>query len=174
MARKKSTASQKSAASRGAEISNQLENAFLAGLGALSHPQDIRSTSFEALVEKGETFRKKATSKTEELIDDVQEALREMSDDAQSRATGLLDQVRDSSRLDKLNSAFDARVAGAMDRLGVASKRDLDNLNRKLNKILKAVEGEKAPAKKASGKTVAKKKTAKRSGRSVAKKPAKK
>ena len=69
MAKQKSTANKKSAAGRTAEISNQLENAFLAGLGALSHPQDIRSNSFEALVEKGETFREKATNKTEELID---------------------------------------------------------------------------------------------------------
>ncbi len=134
MTKQESTTNQKSAAGRTAEISHQLENAFLAGLGALSHPQDIRSNSFEALVEKGETFRKKATNKTEELIDDVQAALRGMGEDAQSKATGLLDQVRDSSKLDKLNSAFDARVAGAIDRLGVARKQDINGLNRKLNR----------------------------------------
>jgi len=172
MAKQKTTSSKKTAASRGAEISSQLENAFLAGLGALSSPQEIRSNSFESLVKKGETFRKKATSKTEELIDDVQEALREMSEDAQSKATGLLDQVRDSSKLDKLNSAFDARVAGAMERLGVASKRDVDSLNRKLNKILQAVEERKAPAKKAA-KKAAKKKTAKKKTTRASKKAAK-
>lgn len=169
MAKQKSTASKKSAAARTAEISGQLENAFLAGLGALSNPQDIRSDNFEALVKKGEKFRKKATNKTEALIDDVQEALRDMSEDAQSKATGLLDQVRDASKLEKLNSAFDTRVAGAIDRLGVARKRDIDSLNRKLNKILKAVEGEKAPV-KAAAKRTTKKKAAKRSSRKVAKK----
>ena len=169
MAKQKSTTSRKSAAERTAEISGQLENAFLAGLGALSNPQDIRSDSFDALVAKGEKFRKKATNKTEALIDDAQEALRDMSEDAQSKATGLLDQVRDASKLQKLNSAFDTRVAGAIDRLGVARKQDIDSLNRKLNKILKAVEGEKAPA-KAAAKRTAKKKTAKRSSKKVAKK----
>ena len=66
--------------------------------------------------------------------------------------------MRDASQLDKLNSAFDSRVAGAMDRLGVASKRDLDALNRKMDKILKAVASNKETAKRSSKKKVSKKK----------------
>lgn len=161
MAKQKTQSKQKGKSSRTAEIADQLEHAFLAGLGALTSPQDLSNKNFESLVKKGESFRKKATNKTEELIDDVQDAIRQMSDDAQSKATGLLDQVRDSSKLDKLNSAFDSRVAGAMDRLGVASKRDLDKLSRKLDKVLKAVEGSKAPA-KATAKRPARKKVAKK------------
>lgn len=162
MAKQKTQSKQKGKSSRTAEIADQLEHAFLAGLGALTSPQEIGNKNFESLVKKGESFRKKATDKTEELIDDVQEAIRQMSDDAQSKATGLLDQVRDSSKLDKLNSAFDSRVAGAMDRLGVASKRDLDKLNRKLDKVLKAVEGSKATARRPARKKVAKKKVTKK------------
>ena len=148
---------------RPAEIADQLEHAFLAGLGALSNPQKIGSESFESLVEKGESFRKKATARTEGLLDDVQEAIREMAGDAQSKASGLLDHVRDASNLDKLNSAFDSRVAGAMSRLGVASKKDIESLNRKMDKVLKTLEEKKGPAK-------AKPRTRKK----VAKRPAKK
>jgi poly(hydroxyalkanoate) granule-associated protein len=115
--------------------------------------------TFESLVKDGEKFRKEASKKTEKLIDEVEDSVREMMDDAESKAEGLLDRVRDRSGLDKLQSAFDKRVAGAMDRLYVPSKNDIDKINRKLDKILKAIEpkakkpaARKAPAKKAPAK----------------------
>jgi hypothetical protein len=64
-----------------------------------------------------------------------------MTSDAQSKATGLIDQVRDTSKLDKLHDVFDSRVADAMERLNVPTKKDVDTLNRKLNKILKELDG---------------------------------
>ena len=159
-------------------IAEQLEDAFLAGLGALSNAQKAGEKTFDSLVKQGEQFRKKTTKRTESLIDNVQDAIREMSDDAQSRATGLLDQVRDKSNLRKLQSAFDTRVADAMDRLNVPSKNDMDKINRKLNKIVRMLDekpkkaavkkarpakkvARKAPAKKASKKRVSKKKVSK-------------
>lgn len=152
-----------------AEVADQLEHAFLAGLGVLSEPQKIGSENFESLVKKGESFRKKATARTEELIGEVQGAIRDMTGDAQSKAEGLLDQVRDASKLDKLNSAFDSRVAATMKSLGVASKKDVAALERKMDKILKAMEADKAPT-KAKPRATAKRKTRKK----VAKRPAKK
>jgi poly(hydroxyalkanoate) granule-associated protein len=119
-------------------------------------------------VKEGEKFRKKTTSKTESLIDDVQDAIRDMADDAQSKATGLLDQVRGNSKLEKLQGAFDTRVADAMDRLNVPSKNDIDAINKKLNKIIRLLNEDgkpavkKAPARKRTAKkTAAKKKAAK-------------
>ena len=160
-------------------IAEQLEDAFLAGLGALSNAQKAGEKTFDSLVKQGEQFRKKTTKRTESLIDNVQDAIREMTDDAQSRATGLLDQVRDKSNLRKLQSAFDTRVADAMDRMNVPSKNDMDKINRKLNKIVRMLDeqprkatakkarpakkiAKKAPARKASTKKVSKKKLAKR------------
>ena len=146
------------------EVAEQLEQAFMAGLGALSGAQKKGAERFDALVEEGEKFRKKATSKTESLIDDVQESIREMTDDAQSRATGLLDQVRDRSKLDKLQSAFDTRVADEMDRLNVPSKNYIDAINKKLNKIIRLLDEKGKPAanKKATRKRTAKKPAAKK------------
>ena len=88
-------------------------------------------------------------------------AVRDMAGDAQSRATGLLDQVRDKSQLNKLQSAFDTRVADAMDRLNVPSKNDIDAINKKLNKIIRLLDEQ--------GKPAAKKKTTRKR---AAKKPA--
>lgn len=167
MAGKKSTKKQKDSDTRVGEITEQLEHAFMAGLGALSDAQKKGAKTFDALVKEGEKFRKKTTSKTETLIDDVQDAIRDMAGDAQSKATGLLDQVRDKSRLDKLQGAFDARVADTMDRLNVPSKNDIDALNRKLNQIIRLLKDQdksaakpKATRKKTTKKTATKKKAA--------------
>ena len=179
MAAKKRTTKRKVNVKKGTEITEQLEQAFLAGIGALSNAQKAGEKTFESLVKQGEAFRKKTTKKTESLIDDVQEAIRDMSGDAQSKATGLLDQMRDKSNLRKLQGAFDSRVADAMDRLNVPSKNDIDKINTKLNKILRAVESKpKAPVKKAAApakRKTAKRKTAKKVTRKTAKKaPARK
>lgn len=164
MAGKKSTRKQKDSDTRAGEIAEQLEHAFLAGLGALSDARQEGAKKFDSLVKEGEKFRKKTTNKTESLIDDVQDAIRDMADDAQSKATGLLDQVRDKSRLDKLQGAFDSRVADAMDRLNVPSKNDIDAINTKLNKIIRLLneQGKPAAKKKATRKAAAKKPAAKK------------
>lgn len=154
------------------KVAEQFEDAFLAGLGALSNAQKAGAKTFDSLVKQGEAFRKKTTKRTESLIDDVQAAIREMNEDAQSKATGLLDQVRDKSNLKKLNRAFDSRVAGAMDRLHVPSKNDVDAINKKLNKILKLLETKPKAAPKAKAKPKAKPKAKAR--KKVAKAPAKK
>lgn len=176
MAKKKVKTKQKVSEKK---VTEQFEDAFLAGLGALSNAQKAGAKTFDSLVKQGEAFRKKTTKRTESLIDDVQAAIREMNEDAQSKATGLLDQVRDRSNLKKLNRAFDSRVAGAMDRLHVPSKNDVDAINRKLNKILKLLEAKpktKVKAKKATPKAKAapKAKTRKKVAKAPAKKTAKK
>jgi poly(hydroxyalkanoate) granule-associated protein len=160
MAKKESKAKQ-----RVNEFTEQLDNVFLAGLGAFANAQKMGSETFESLVKDGEKFRKEASKKTEKLIDDVQDSVRDMRDDAEERAEGLLDRVRDRSKLNKLQSAFDKRVADAMDRMNVPSKNDIDQINRKLNKILKSVETKaKKPA--AKKKTASKKATTKKTAAS--------
>lgn len=157
------------------EIGDNLEHAFLAGLGALSNAQKKGAETFDSLVKQGEDFRKKASKKTESLIDDVQETIRDLSGDAQDKASGLFEQVRGKSRLHKLQGAFDARVADTMDRLNVPSKNDIDAINRKLNKIIRLLDEQKKPAakqkaaKKAAPKPAAKRKVSKKT---TARKPA--
>jgi len=157
------------------EIAGQLESAFVAGLGALADAQKRGAASFDSLIKEGEKFRKKATSRTENLIDDVQGTIREMADEAQSKATGLLDQVRDKSKLDKLQSAFDTRVADAMDRLNVPSKNDIEAIHRKLDNIIRLLKEQEKPAAKkaATRKTTAKKPAAKKRAARTVKKTAK-
>lgn len=159
--------------SKAGEIAEQLEHVFLAGLGALSNAQKAGVKTFDALVKQGEDFRDETSKKTESLIDDVQGAIRGMTSDAQSKATGLLDQVRDVSSLDKLHDVFDSRVQGALDRLNVPSKKDFDAINRKLNKILKELDGKATTASK-KPRATAKRKTAAKPAKAEPKKVVKK
>ena len=164
MAGKKSTKKQTDTEVTANDLAGQLENAFMAGLGALADARNEGVKRFESLIKEGEKFRRKTTDRTETLIDDVQGTIREMADDAQSKASGLLDQVRDKSRLDKLQSAFDTRVADTMDRLNVPSKNDIDSINRKLNKIIRLLNEQDKPAakKKSKKKKTASKRTTKK------------
>ncbi len=150
----------------GNEFSQQLENVYLAGLGAFANAQKMGTETFDALIKDGEKFRKEASKRTERLIDEAQSNLREMGEDAQDRAEGLLDRVRERSKFDKLQGAFDKRVADTMDRLNVPSKNDIDKINKKLNKILRSIEAQGKPAttkrKTASKKTASKKTSSKK------------
>lgn len=99
-----------------------------------------------------------------------------MAHEAQTKATGLLDQMRETPQMERLQSIFDSRVDSALSRIGVASKHDIDELNAKLDKLLKvAGKSEPATKKKSAKKKVAKKKAAKKkvSKKKVSKKAAK-
>ncbi len=61
------------------EVAEQLEHAFLAGLGAMANTQKAGSKAFEALIEQGKSFRKETSNKTESLIDEVQDAILRLS-----------------------------------------------------------------------------------------------
>ncbi len=153
MVAKKGKAKQKGKDKMVYEVREQLENAFLAGLGAFANAQEAGEKRFDKLVKEGEKFRKKTSRKTESLIDDVQDAIREMTDDAQSTASGLMKQVRGEARRNQLTEIFDKRIASAMKRLQIATKKDVDGINRKLNKIEKMVEKQQlVAAKKAAPK----------------------
>ena len=175
MAKRKTSSKKKDSDRRTNAVAEQLEHAFLAGLGAMANTQKAGSKAFEALVEQGKSFRKETSNKTESLIEDVQDAIRGMADDAQSNASGLLHQMRDTTQMEKFQSVFDSRVASALDRIGVASKKDLDALNAKLDKVLKPVQKKRTAKKtaKKTGKKIAKK-APKKAAKKVAKKPAKK
>ena len=147
------------------ELKQQLENVFLAGLGALANAQKMGTETFDALVKDGKKFRKEATKKTDKLIDEAESDLRELGDEVQEKAEGLLDKLRGRTNVGKLQSAFDKRVADTMDRLNVPSKNDIDKINKKLNKILRVIEAQGKPTttkrKTAPKKTVSKKAPAK-------------
>jgi len=153
----------------GADISHQLENVFLAGLGALSTVTEVSAKTFDSLVDQGEDYRKNATKKTEKIIGEVEQAVRGATENAQSKASGLFEQVRDTSKVDRLQKVFDDRVDDALKRLRVPSQRDIKALNAKLDKIIRLVDPK--PAKPAAKKSAAAKKPKVAKKTEAAKKP---
>ena len=148
------------------DVSEQLEQAFLAGLGALANAQKAGSKAFDKLVEQGKSFSRQTTDKSEELIDDVQSAIRSMASGAQSRASGLLEQMRETPQVEKIQGVFDARVADTLNRLGVASKQDIEALNDKLDRLVGTYAKKKRTAQKK--RAVTKKRSAKKAARKAA------
>ena len=167
-AAKKETNEQNTSATE--ELTESLEKVFLAGLGALSTATDFSAKTFESLVDQGQAYRKAASAKTEKLIEEVQDAVKDVTGGAQERATGLIDQVREqsNSNVTRLQDVFDSRVEGALRRLQVPTRSDIEALNEKLDTLIKLAEaGSKKPAAK---KTASKKATTRKT--KVAKKTA--
>lgn len=164
MANRKKTANSKNQN----DVTEQLEQAFLAGLGALANAQKAGSKAFDKLVEQGKSFSRQTTHKSGDLIDDVQSAIRSMASDAQSRASGLLDQMRETPQVEKIQGVFDARVADTLNRLGVARKQDIEALNDKLDRVVDSYARKKRTAKKK--RAVTKKRNAKKAARKAASK----
>lgn len=148
------------------DVSEQLEQAFLAGLGALANAQKAGSKAFDKLVEQGKSFSRQTTDKSEELIGDVQSAIRSMASGAQSKASGLLEQMRETPQVEKIQGVFDARVADTLNRLGVASKQDIEALNDKLDRLVDTYAKKKRAAQKK--RAVTKKRNAKKAARKAA------
>ncbi len=148
------------------DVSEQLEQAFLAGLGALANAQKAGSKAFDKLVEQGKSFSRQTTDKSEELIGDVQSAIRSMASGAQSKASGLLEQMRETPQVEKIQGVFDARVADTLNRIGVASKQDIEALNDKLDRLVDTYAKKKRAAQKK--RAVTKKRNAKKAARKAA------
>ena len=141
------------------EAKKTYQQIWRAGLGAFARSRDAISDAaedtaedsekfFKKLVKDGQRLEKKAKKELDGLKDKVEDKLDEISDKA-------------NSRVSKLETAFDKRVAQAYNRLGLPSKKDIDELHAKIDKLQKAVDAKvpaKAPAKaKAKRKTPARK-----------------
>ena len=92
-----------------------------AGLGAFAKAQEEGNKVFEALVSEGEALK----AKTRKNVAGLRVA--EMA----SKATGTWD---------KLEQVFEDRVARAIAKLGVPSRKEIDELTKRLNLLTNALE----------------------------------
>ena len=115
-----------------------------AGLGAFSKAQNEGNKVFEALVCEGEALQEKTRKKVAGL------RVSEMA----SRATGTWD---------KLEQVFETRVAHALGKLGVPTRKEIDALTKRLDKLADALERNtaKKPAAKAAVKPAVRARVAK-------------
>jgi poly(hydroxyalkanoate) granule-associated protein len=137
-------------------VTQSAQKIWLAGLGAFARARTEGDKLFDLLVEQGKTIR----SKSEKAADLALKNVRSQAEDTLSTAQG---------KWDKLEQVFEDRVSRSLNRLGVLTSKDVDELARQvsdLNDSVRALMGgagakraRKAPAKKAVRKTRAKKTT---------------
>jgi len=102
---------------------------WLAGLGAFAKAQEEGSKVFEALVKEGGVLQRRARNVTEEKVAEVSERVTRVAQDLSKQANGTWD---------KLEQVFEERVARALGRLGVPSKKEVEELTRRIDALAKS------------------------------------
>lgn len=103
-------------------IMDSASQIWLAGLGAFAKTQEEGSKLFESLVKEGEQVE----ARTRKAADDMFEDMRGRMEEVRGRAT---------EKLDKLEQAFQDRVARALNRLGVPTNEDIQELSKRVEEL---------------------------------------
>jgi poly(hydroxyalkanoate) granule-associated protein len=126
-------------------VKDSAQQIWAAGLASFAKAQGEGSKVFEALVSEGLKLQKKTQSAAEEKLSAVA-----------SKVSGVAGEVgaKAGQQWDKLESIFEARVAKALQGLGVPTKSDIDALIKRIDALAVATGVE--PAKKAAPKAAKK------------------
>ncbi|KAA1175169.1 phasin family protein [Marinobacter salinexigens] len=117
-----------------AKIKDSARQIWLAGLGAYTKAEEDTGRFFDRLVQEGEQLESKTRGVVEKQIKTVEDRV----GDVKERATGTWD---------KLENMFDERVSGALRRLGIHRREEIEALERRID----ALEGELDRLRNASG-----------------------
>ena len=129
-------------------VKESAQQIWLAGMGAFSKAQAEGGKVFEALIKEGLNLQKKTQGLAEERISAVTGKMTAMADGMSNKA---------GAQWDKLESIFEERVAKALNKMGVPSRKDIDALIKRIDALSAQVGGKPAPAKKAPAKRAARK-----------------
>jgi poly(hydroxyalkanoate) granule-associated protein len=133
-----------STADPAAGLRDSAQKIWLAGLGAFERAKSEGPKMFETLVEQGRALGVKAR----EGADQAMRAMREGANDA-------------GGKWDKLEQVFEQRVAKSLNRLGVITSKEVDDLSRQVRElndnVRNMMRGGAGPAKKAAPKRKASK-----------------
>jgi len=100
------------------EIKESAHKIWLAGLGALAAAEEEGTKIFNTLVEKGEGYENRGKDELAKVKDKVEGAF-----------------GKAESSWDKLGDAFDDKVAGAVERLGVPSRDEITTLTKRIEEL---------------------------------------
>jgi len=111
---------------------------WLAGLGAYVKAGQEGAEYVKELIKTGEQTEKKARKVIDEKVEaansEIVSATREVKGEI-AKAEGRVE-----GKLDKIESAFDRRVASALNRIGIPSKHDVETLSAKLDELTALLE----------------------------------
>jgi poly(hydroxyalkanoate) granule-associated protein len=116
------------------EVKLYARKIWLAGLGAYARAGQEGTEYVKELIKTGEQVEKQG----KKVVDEKLEA-------ANSQIDSIKDEVTDAKgrfevQLDKIESAFDRRVASALNRIGIPSKHDVETLSAKLDELTALLE----------------------------------
>jgi poly(hydroxyalkanoate) granule-associated protein len=110
-----------------AEVRESARKIWLAGLGAMAVAGEEGKTLFRSLVEKGEEYESRGRGRMDKVKGKLQ--------DARTNASLVLDQVQ---------ARVDDQVSGALQRLGVPSRKEIAGLTKRVEELTKALDKMKA------------------------------
>ncbi|WP_110950914.1 phasin family protein [Pseudomonas bohemica] len=111
---------------------------WLAGLGAYVKAGQEGAEYIKDLIKTGEQTEKKARK----VIDEKVEAANSEIDSVKGEVKGEVSKAkgRVEVQIDKIETAFDRRVASALNRIGIPSKHDVETLSAKLDELTALLE----------------------------------
>ena len=107
-------------------VRDSAQQIWLAGLGAFSKAQAEGSKMFDALVKEGQDIHAKTRKAAEAKVDEITSTLGKMATKASNQAGG---------NWDKLDQAFEERVARALNRVAVPTNKEIQNLAKRVEKL---------------------------------------
>lgn len=116
------------------DVKSYARKIWLAGLGAYTKVGQEGSEYFQELVAAGQTVEKKGKKAVSEKL----LAANAEIDDAATQVSSFKGRVE--VQLDKVQKAFDNRVASALNRIGIPSKHDVEALSAKLDELTALLE----------------------------------
>lgn len=116
------------------DVKSYARKIWLAGLGAYTKVGQEGSEYFQELIKAGQVVEKKGKKVVAEKL----EAANAEIDEAKSEVSTFKGRVE--VQLDKVEKAFDTRVASALNRIGIPSKHDVETLSAKLDELTALLE----------------------------------
>ncbi len=112
-------------------IRDSAQQIWLAGLGAFGKAQEEGVKVFEALVKEGKVLEGRTRRLAETKMSEMSTQWGKTATDATAKA---------SATWDKLEQVFESRVARALNRLGVPTNRDIQQLSRRVEGLTASVQ----------------------------------
>ncbi|UOB24471.1 phasin family protein [Pseudomonas orientalis] len=116
------------------EVKRYARKIWLAGLGVYAKVGSEGGEYFKELVKSGQHIESKSKKVAIEQLD----AANSQIDQVRSNVSSIGHRVE--VQLDKVEKAFDSRVASALNRIGIASKHDVETLSAKLEELTALLE----------------------------------
>lgn len=108
-------------------VKESAQKVWLAGLGALAAAEEEGGKVFKSLIKKGQAYESRAKGK----LDGLREQIGDAAGKAKHQAVGAWDKVED---------AWDDRVAATLKRIGVPSRDEIAHLTRRVQELTALVE----------------------------------